>query len=176
MRNFINIIAARNDLFYQALRIAPERMNYCKKMDAYLVERMNKAKPKTLREIEEIWYAGYSENRTTHYHSSRYHFCQLHSLFTGNHTIELRGFNSGDENGRLHAGLIRSYILLALAINHQALTQRSASARKVQAENPRFAMRTFLNRIGFIGEEFKNYREHLTKHLGGSAAWRFRSA
>jgi len=37
-------------------------------------------------------------------------------------------------------------------------------------------MRTWLNRIGFIGEEFKNCREHLIKHLRGSAAWRFQRA
>jgi hypothetical protein len=34
-------------------------------------------------------------------------------------------------------------------------------------------MRTYLNRIGFIGDEFKNCREHLTKHLSGDAAFRF---
>lgn len=76
----------------------------------------------------------------------------------------------------MHAGKIRSYIVLALAINHQALTQKSARTRKPQVENEKFAMRTYLNRIGFIGEEFKNCREHLCKHLEGSAAWRFRTA
>ena len=34
-------------------------------------------------------------------------------------------------------------------------------------------MRTYLNRIGFIGAEFKNCREHLTKALDGCSAWRF---
>jgi hypothetical protein len=37
-------------------------------------------------------------------------------------------------------------------------------------------MRTYLNRIGFIGKEFENCRDHLTAHLDGSAAWRFRAA
>jgi len=37
-------------------------------------------------------------------------------------------------------------------------------------------MRTYLNRIGLIGEEFENCREHLCKHLDGNAAWRFRMA
>lgn len=168
IRNFINIIASKNDLFYKALQINPERANYCKKMDATLVEKMNRRRPQTLKKIEDIWYAGYSSSRTTHYHQSRYHFLNLHSFFTGNHTVELRGFNS-----ELHAGKIRSYIVLALALNHQALTQKSASARKPQVENEKFAMRTYLNRIGFIGDEFKNCREHLTTHLSGSAAWRF---
>ena len=143
-------------------------------MDARLVEKMNAYRPQTLREIEQIWYEGYGESRG-HYHSSRYHFLNLHSFFTGNRTIELRGFNAADEKGNLHAGKIRSYIVLALGLNHQALIQRSASARKPQTENEKFAMRTYLNRIGFIGDEFANCREHLTAHLDGSAAWRFRT-
>jgi hypothetical protein len=65
---------------------------------------------------------------------------------------------------------------LALALNQQALTQRCASTKKPQIENEKFAMRTYLNRIGFIGETFANCREHLTKHLDGCGAWRFRAA
>lgn len=171
IRNFVNIIASKNDLFYKALQIEPTRMGYCKKMDEILVEKINRKKPKTLAQIESLWYEGYSESTTRHYHSSRYHFLNLHSFFNGNHTVELRGFNS-----ELHAGKIRSYIVLSLALNRQALTQKCASAKKPQVENEKFAMRTYLNRIGFIGEEFANCREHLTTHLEGSAAWRFRAA
>ena len=170
IRNFVNIIASHNDLFYKALQIAPDRMRFCKKMDAYLVEQMNQKKPKTFAEIEDIWYERYREGRSHHYHSSRYHFLNLHSFFHGHHTVELRGFNS-----TLHAGKVRAYIVLALALNHQALTQKSASYRKVQEENERFAMRTYLNLVGFIGEEFKSCREHLYQHLSGNAAWRYGS-
>lgn len=170
IRNFVNIIASHNDLFYKALQIEPERMRYCKKMDTWLVHRLNQAKPTTLTDIENIWYEGYRENRNQHYHNSRYHFLNLHSFFHGHHTVELRGFN-----GTLHAGKIRAYVVLALALNNQALTQKSASYRKVQEENEKFAMRVYLNRIGFIGSEFKNCREHLYRHLSGNAAWRYGS-
>lgn len=171
IRNFVNIIASHNDLFYKALQIEPQRMRYCKKMDAYLVEHMNRVKPATFAQIESIWYEGYGgETRNQHYHSSRYHFLNLHSFFHGHRTVELRGFN-----GTLHAGKIRAYIVLALALNHQALTQKNARYKKVQEENERFAMRTYLNRIGFIGPEFKNCREHLYQHLSGNAAWRYGS-
>jgi len=146
-------------------------MRFYKKMDAALVSKLNTRKPRIMNAIEELWYQGYSESRSRHYHDSRYHFLNLHSFFNGSGTVELRGFNS-----ELHAGKIRSYIVLALAINHQALTQKSASAKRPQVENEKFAMRTYLNRIGFIGEEFKNCREHLCQHLEGSAAWRFRTA
>ncbi len=171
LRNFINIIYSKNDLLYDSLQIESARMRYCKKMDKNLVDRMNQSKPKTLAEIEAIWYEGYGQIRRRHYHESRYHFINLHSFFNGVGTVELRGFN-----GTLHAGKIRSYIVLALAINHQAITQKSASSKKPQVENQKFSMRTWLNRIGLIGNEFKNCREHLCKHLSGSAAWRFRDA
>lgn len=171
LRNFTNIIHSRNDLLYEALEIAPERMRYCKKMDARLVERMNSTKPSTLWEIERIWYEGYRESQNRRYHSSRYHFCNLHSFFHGVGTVELRM-----GNGTLHAGKIRSMVVLALAMNHQALTQKSASSKKPQMDNPKFAMRTWLNRMGLIGDEFKNCRTHLTAALVGSSAWRFRRA
>ena len=84
IRNFVNIIASKNDLFYKALQISPERMGYCKKMDEILVEKINRRKPKTLAQIESLWYEGYSESTNRHYHSSRYHFLNLHSFFNGN--------------------------------------------------------------------------------------------
>lgn len=171
LRNFMNIIYSRNDLLYTSLEIKRERIKYCKKMDKNLVEKMNKKKPTTLKQIEDIWYEGYYESRSRNYHNSRYHFLNLHSFFNGVGTVELRGFN-----GTLHAGKIRSYILLSLAMNNQALTQKFASSKKPQLDNPKFAMRTWLNRIGFIGKDFKNPREHLCKHLEGSAAWRFKEA
>lgn len=171
IRNFVNIVASKNDLFYKALQIEPDRMRYCKKMDEYLVSRMNMRKPKTFDKIADIWYAGYHGSRDERYHNSRYHFLNLHSFFTRNRTLELRGFNS-----ELHAGKIRSYIVLALALNNQALTQRSASSKKPQVENEKFAMRVYLKRIGFIGEEFRNCREHLCCHLSGNSAWRYRVA
>ena len=170
IRNFVNIVASKNDLLYKALQIEPARMRYCKKMDAYLVEQLNQQKPTAFEQIESIWYAPYTGNPRQHYHASRYYFLNLHSFFHGHHTVELRGFN-----GTLHAGKIRAYIVLALALNHQALTQKSARCKTVQAENERFAMRTYLCRLGLNGDEFKSCREHLCQHLDGNSAWRFGS-
>ncbi len=168
LRNFVNIIYARNDLFYKALGIEAARARYCQKLDEEMVEKMNKRKPQSLMEIEDIWYNGESMyGRQRHYNNTRYHFLNLHSFFHGHHTVELRGFNS-----TLHAGEVRSYIVFALALNNQALTQKAASTKKPQIENEKFAMRTYLNRIGLIGDEFKACREHLTKRLEGSSAWR----
>jgi hypothetical protein len=49
---------------------------------------------------------------------------------------------------------------------------RTASSKPQQNENPKYAMRTWLLRLGFIGEEFATAREVLTKRLNGDAAFR----
>ena len=54
-----------------------------------------------------------------------------------------------------------------------AKTLKTASPKPQQNENPRFAMRTWLLRLGFIGEEFKTAREVLTNRLAGDTAFRF---
>lgn len=154
LRNLISIIYARNDLFYNALGINSERARYCKALDGRLVKDIRLKNPKTMKEHEDIWYNGASESsRRGHYNDTRYHFLNLHSFFHGNKTVELRGFNS-----TLHAGIIRAYIVFALAIDNQARVQKAASTKKPQAENEKFAMRTYLNRIGLIGDEFKACR------------------
>lgn len=172
IKNFINIFASHGDLLYKALQVKAYRQNFCKMLEGKLVQRVKEAKPRTLKQVEDIWYEGYSIYRDTHYHNSRYHMLNLHSFFHGGNktTVELRCFNS-----ELHAGKVRAYVVLALALNYQALTAKSvrAEASQQSIDNPKFAMRTWLNRIGFIGEEFKNCREHLIKHLDGCAAWRF---
>ena len=53
-----------------------------------------------------------------------------------------------------------------------AKTLKSASPKPQQNENPKYAMRTWLLRLGFIGEEFKTAREILTKRLAGDTAFR----
>ena len=169
LKNFINIIAGHNDLLYEALQVKSERRSFCEALDIKLVEAIAKKKPQTMQQLEDIWYEGYT-TRDDHYNDTRYHILNLHSFFHGHGTVELRAFNS-----TMHAGVVRSYIVLALALNHQALTAKCARAKtsRVQSDNPKFAMRTYLNRLGLIGDEFKACRKHLIKHLPGNAAWRW---
>lgn len=145
LKNLVNLMAAKEDL----------------------IQAINKKKPKTLEQLENIWYSGYGfENRDRHYHTSRYHGLNLHSTFTKG-TIEFRLFN-----GTLHAGKIRSYIVFCLAISHQALTQKNASAKRTNTDNEKYTFRCWLLRLGLIGDEFKNCRMHLMKALDGNSAWR----
>ena len=65
------------------------------------------------------------------------------------------------------------YYLLSLALSARAKEIKSASSRPVQTENPKFAMRTWLNSLSMVSPEFETARKFLTQNLEGDAAFRF---
>ena len=75
-------------------------------------------------------------------------------------------------NSTLHAGEVKSYIQLCLAISHQALIQQRAMRTRTQSENEKYTFRSWLLRLGLIGDEFKTARQHLLKNLDGNIAWK----
>ena len=98
-----------------------------------------------------------------------------HATFTKG-TIEFRLFQfdapaDGKRNG-LHAGQLKSYIQLCLALSQMAKDAKCASPKPQQHDNPKYAMRTWLLRLGFVGEEFSTARDFLTRRLSGDAAFR----
>lgn len=165
LRNIVNIMASKEDMLYKALRVEVEREHYCQKADTRFLEELNHKRPTTMQAVEEMWYNGRG-GRYLHYDDSRYHALNLHSVFSKG-TIEFRLFNS-----TLHAGEVKSYIQLCLAISHQALIQKGASRIKTQSPNEKYTFRTWLLRLGLIGDEFKTARQHLLKNLDGNIAWR----
>ncbi len=179
LRNLANIMASHEDLISNALNLDEYRMrHYCRTVDPRFLKELNLKKPTTMPQLADVWYTSHSANygRNNHYNDSRYHMLNYHATFTKG-TIEFRLFQfdrpaNGKKNG-LHAGQLKSYIQLCLAISQMAKTVKTASPKPQQNENPRFAMRTWLLRLGFIGEEFKTAREVLTKRLGGDTAFRF---
>ena len=166
LRNLVNIIASKEDILYKALRIDPARLRWCKKTNEKLLEAINRKKPQTMEALKDIWYAGSTRGRDEHYNDTRYHGLNLHSTFTKG-TVEFRLFNS-----TTHAGEIKAYIQFCLAVSHQALTQKKASARKTVTDNEKYAFRCWMLRLGLSGDEFKTCRLHFLKHLEGNSAWR----
>lgn len=166
LRNITNIMASKEDLIYKALKVSVARENqYCHKVEERFLEELNQKKPKTLDGVEQIWYGGDSR-RYHHYDDSRYHCLNLHSVFQKG-TVEFRLFN-----GTLHAGKIKAYIQFCLAISAQALNQACASRRKTQTTDEKYTFRTWLLRLGLIGDEFATARQHLLAELPGCIAWR----
>ena len=178
LRNLANIMASHESLLKDALALDEYRVGrYCRPVDERFLKTVNKKKPKTMAKLADIWYTSQGEGygRGQHYNGSRYHMLNLHATFTKG-TVEFRLFQfdapaDGKLNG-LHAGQLKSYIQLCLALSQMAKEVRSASAKPQQNENPKYAMRTWLLRLGFIGEEFATARDILTRRLSGDAAFR----
>lgn len=178
LRNLANIMASHERLLIEALNIDSDRIDsYCRTVDPEFLRRLNKEKPTTWEKLSDVWYEGNGDpwSRTAHYNGTRYHMLNLHATFT-KRTVEFRlfQFDEPTENrkGGLHAGQLKSYIQLCLALNQQAKELRSASPKQPQVENPKYAMRCWLLRLGFIGEEFATARDILTRNLSGDAAFR----
>ena len=178
LRNLANIMASHESLIAEALKLDRSRMSrYCRTVDPNFLAKVNSRKPKTMAQLADIWYTshGASYGRSHHYNDSRYHMLNLHATFTKG-TVEFRLFQfdepTAERRGGIHAGQLKSYIQLCLALSQMAKNVRTASPKPQQNENPKYAMRTWLLRLGFIGEEFETARDILTRRLSGDAAFR----
>ena len=178
LRNLANIMASHEGLIAEALDLDHRRMSrYCRTVDPRFLEQVNKKKPTTMTQLADIWYTSHGANygRDQHYNDSRYHMLNYHATFTKG-TVEFRLFQfdapTADRRGGLHAGQLKSYIQLCLALSQMAKEVKTASPKPQQNENPKYAMRTWLLRLGFIGDEFATARDILTRRLSGDAAFR----
>ena len=178
LRNLVNIMASHETLLADSIRIGANRSNYCKPVDPRFLKELNEKKPETMTALADVWYQsqGWNFNRNAHYNNSRYHMLNLHATFTKG-TIEFRMFQfdrpASNHRSGLHAGKIKAYVQFCLAISDFAKRVKKASPKVVQSENQKFAMRTWMNRMGMIGDEFATAREVFMKNLTGDSAFRF---
>ena len=178
LRTLVNIMASHEEILSKALNLAPSRMSdYCKTVDPRFLEQVNREKPNTMDKLEDIWYVSQHQNygRGEHYNHSRYHMLNLHSFFHGHGTIEFRLFQfdtpvrdgNGKLHGGIHAGQLKAYIQLCLALSQSAKELGSANPKKNDNQNsiPKTVMNRWLTRMGLAGDEFKTARMFLTKKL-----------
>ena len=164
--NLSNMISAKEDLIYKALKVNKERKaKYCKMADKIYLEKLNRNKPKTIKKLKEYWYDN-DDKSSEQYDSTRYRALNLHSMFHKG-TVEFRYFNS-----TLHVEKIKAYIQLCLAMSAKAINQKRVSPiKKRQLSNEKFNFRVWLLSLGLIGDEFKITRAYLLKNLAGNSAW-----
>ena len=167
--NLAKMYYKNEDLIFDALQVYPERrQRYCRPMDEEFIHKIVRHRPQTDRQLNEAWFGHYLPNPEK-YHSSRYCSLNFQPIWRNLNTIEWRAPNS-----TLHAGKIKAYIQLFLALSAKALNARSASHRKIPTDNPKFNFRVWLvSTLGMKGEEFKTARYHLTRYLPGNSAWRY---
>jgi hypothetical protein len=167
LANLAKQVNKNEALLVAALQVLPNRQGrYARLVDQTFLGRIVARAPRTLDELNTAWY-GFHNPSPTHYDQTRYHGLNLHNVWYRG-TVEFRWFN-----GTLHAGKVKAYVQLCLAISAKALNSRSAShAPKPVAGSAKYDLRVWLLNLGLIGDEFKTARLHLTQHLAGSAAWK----
>jgi len=169
LANLVKLFYRQEELIVKAARTLESRRRYTRPTERDFLARMERRHPKTMDELNRAWFGTYLPH-PHHYEGHRYHTLNLNNLWAEKGTVEFRFFNA-----TTHAGEVRTNILLCLAMVAKAAAAKAASARTQRpydARTAKYDLRTFLLRIGFIGDFFKNPREHLLGHLGGSAAWK----
>ncbi len=165
--NIAKMVNQQEDLLVKAFQVDSARRRWAAPVEQSFINRLVSSKPTTREGLRHAWFghAGTYES-LNHYDSSRYRGINLHALFFRG-TVEFRYFN-----GTLHAGKVKSYVQFVLHLAAKAANARAVATRKrvLPNGNEKYAVRTFLIRLGLNGPEFKTCRHHLTKHLPGDAA------
>lgn len=65
-----------------------------------------------------------------------------------------------------------AYIEFISALRKMAMEAKRVTMSDSEVENPKYAWRCFLLRLGFIGPEYKNTRKILMKNFSGSSAFK----
>jgi hypothetical protein len=162
--NLIRLVARQEAIIEKALAIqGHRRARYCRPVQSDLLTAIERTPPKTMEDLRTLWY-GSAQHRPSRYDSSRYHGLNLNSLFFRG-TCEFRWFE-----GSLHAGIVKAYVQLVLAIASKALANKSArkDRKSFKETTAKFDMRVFMHYLGMRGDDYETARTHLTKNLPGS--------
>jgi hypothetical protein len=165
---FVKMFNKQEELIMHALGVCQRRRaSFCKDVDQTFLTRIEREKPRTLDALNVAWY-GFRNVNPYHYDQTRYRALNLHALWQKG-TIELRLFEA-----TLHAGKVKSYIQLALALGAKAIDTKSANSqrRALNTATAKYDFRVVLLGLGLVGDEFKTARLHLLGRLEGSAAWK----
>lgn len=179
IKNLVNMMAKHEGLLIKALKIDRERIgSYCRMVDKRFVDAINDKCPKTMEQLADMWYTtnGATCGRNEHYNNSRYHMLNLHATFTKG-TIEFRLFQfdtptlgkDGKMHGGIHAGQLKAYIQLCLAMSNRAkeLPRTFAKVHEIEDKNMAQFMRRWMNTLGMYDdrEEFETARTIFTRNL-----------
>lgn len=173
VRVLVKAIHRMEPMLWKALQINSRRRDsWARDLNARFIRKIEGRGCRTLDTLRRAWYSsgsgrdyyghgdGSSRDRAGyHYDSSRYSGVNLHSLFYRG-TVEFRYFDS-----TLHAGKVRAYVSLCLALAAYATRARSTRAARRSTENMNAgtAWYWFLwYQLRLKGEEFKAVRQHLT--------------
>lgn len=178
MARLANLVKRHEELLYQVLEVREGRVDaFCRKLPSRMPKEIKERRKELstfgagcrspdlmMDRMKEIWYREPNPATEQHYHQTRYFGLNLHSYWYRG-TIEYRFFN-----GSLHAGKIRAYVVLALALTAKAINGNGiGNGNSLHFSGDRkkslIQLRRFLKNLRLSGEEFKNCRLHLLNGL-----------
>ncbi|PYG84793.1 hypothetical protein LY28_03586 [Ruminiclostridium sufflavum DSM 19573] len=149
LRNMLNMLYSKQPVIKKVLEIEADIL----KTD--FIADLNKANIQTIEEFKtEI--AGKQESG---YHGIEFDFT--------NNTITFMFFKHLQEPDRLQA-----YTQFLALLSQSARGLKHASPKPTTTDNYKFTMRTWLIRLGFVGDEYKAARKAILKNLEGNGAFR----
>ena len=95
------------------------------------------------------------------------HGAALEGLKITTEKVTFTGFPTAPDHEHLTA-----FAQLAVLMNQQAISQKRIQAKEVNDSNEKYALRTWLLRLGMNGPDFKQTRKILMENLSGHAAFR----
>lgn len=170
--NLIKLVDKREAQIHDMLGGVRRGSQWCRNINRTFVDRVTSGRFTTETALRNAWfnanpgYGGTNEDRARrHGDSSRYHGLNLHSLFHLG-TVEFRYFDAAN----LHAGKIRSYVCLVLALAGKAIASKSVrdgnAAYRTGVEGARNML---YHELGLRADYFANVRAHLMAPVEAAA-------
>ncbi len=149
LRNMLNMLYSKQPIVKKVFEIEADILN------ADFITELNKASIQTIEEFKnEI--AGKQETG----------YCGIEFDFTNN-TITFKFAKSLLEPDKLEA-----YTQFVSLLSQSAKGLKHASPKATATDNYKFTIRTWLIRLGFVGNEYRKARMLLLKNLEGNGAYR----
>ena len=175
IKNLIRMVNKRDKLIRNACRVSVDRLRWCQHLPSDLLSNVNELKGASLTKIqlEKVWYntlpGGYS-CRDSHYHDSRYHCLNLHSLFSvsGHGTCEFRYF---EFHGDIIPTDLEAWVTMCVAMVSYAQIVSGCDDKPCNNDNSKHEMSCWLKNLGLVGRQFNSIRLRLIKHLEGDSGY-----
>lgn len=166
IQNIVNVFSSRQKLIFKSLSLEEKHTQYFSKLNTQFSKTIYEKNPQTIPELQQIWNEIVSLNPRP---DERYIInCGLNiDRFFTDKVIQ---FTFSGKN--LVWERVQSLMALCLAMDNEALKRNRTKFIEASIDNEKFAIRTWLNRIGLKGLKFKRQRKYLMENLSGNSAWR----
>ncbi|WP_373898839.1 virulence-related protein [Haloimpatiens sp. FM7315] len=149
LMNILNMLYSKQQLIFKALELKETFI------EEAFIENLNLKQTETLEEFQEaITEVGVDGCKGVTFNFEK-----------GTFTFKLLGENLSHEK-------MSAFMELASLINVNAQKLKHTSFKQAQEDNPKYAFRTWLTRLGMNGSRYKDIRKTLLSNLEGSGAFR----